>query len=314
MKAENVMLSPVLQAAKRGLRKIAPYPFERPIFIIAPPRSGSTLLFECLSTGADIDHLNYEADGIWWDLFPYDRASHQSDFVDIEETTPGLLDRLRRVTYEKAIRAAQKRGEQPDWAKRLGMKPIRYLDKTIANCFHLDVVHTAFSGARYIFLVRDPRANISSMIEGWPHLDRFGKSQLTGALQRVPAATVDHWTYPAPPEWQKVVTRPLAEICAWSWEQHIRYALDFFQQSDVEVEHVCYEDLRDNPSQVVENLARQLDLELPAAAQSFLRSPTASRTTVSAPQKGKWKRKNFGAIQAILPGIRDTAGLIGYDI
>lgn len=308
------MFSTFRQVAKREFRKVAPYPFERPIFIIAPPRSGSTFLFESLSKAAGIDHLNYEADGIWWKLFPYDRAQHRSDLVRPEEVTPERLDRLRQDTYEKAIRATQKRGEQPQWAKRLGIKPICYLDKTIANCFHLDVLRIAFPKARYIFLVRDPRANISSMIEGWPHLNRFGKPQLTEALQRVPAATVDHWTYPAPPGWQKVVSWSVAEICAWSWEQHIRYALDFFQQSDVEVKRVCYEDLRDNPSQVVESLAQQLDLELPATAQSFLRSPTTSRTTVSDPQKGKWKRKNFDAIQSVLSEIRDTADLIGYDI
>jgi len=308
------MLSSVRQIARRGFRKVAPYPFERPVFIIAPPRSGSTFLFECLSKCADVYHLNYEADGIWWKLFPYDRAPHRSDLVNPEEMTPELLDCLRQEMYEKAIRAAQKRGEQPQWAKRLGIKPIRYLDKTIANCFHLDVLQMAFPRARYVFLVRDPRANISSMIEGWPHLSRFGKPQLNRVVQDIPGATVDHWTYPAPPGWQEVVSLPLAKICAWSWEQHIRYALDFFQQSDVEVKHVCYEDLRDSPSQVVANLARQLDLDLLATAQSFLRAPTTSRTTVSDPEKGKWKRKNYDTIQSILPEVRDTAKLIGYDI
>ena len=65
------------------------------------------------------------------------------------------------------------------------------------------------------------------MIEGWPYLERFGKPQLTPYLRRHEARTIEHWTYPAPPGWQQVVGRPLAEICAWSWQQHVEAALAF---------------------------------------------------------------------------------------
>jgi hypothetical protein len=36
-----------------------------------------------------------------------------------------------------------------------GFKRIRYLDKTITNCFHLRFLNRAFPDAQYIMLLRD---------------------------------------------------------------------------------------------------------------------------------------------------------------
>ncbi len=297
---------------RRLRRKIAPFPFRRPIFVIAPPRSGSTFFFEALSRHEGILSLNHEADGIWWDLFPYDRQETPSDRIPLSEIDQSTRRALRVKTYQAAMRQTEC-GPWRSLMQRLGIDPIRYLDKTIANCFRVDVLRSVFPDAQFILLVRDPRANISSMIEGWAHVERFGKPQLTPIIESTDDATVEHWTYPPPPGWQEVLSRPLPEICAWSWKQHVEYALDFFDESPP-IARVRYEELRDNPESVLSQLADTLDLETTEELTSFLAESPESDTTVSSPRKGKWREKNEEAIHSILPMVRETAHRIGYEI
>lgn len=300
------------QIARKTRFKAAPYPFRDPIFVIAPPRSGSTFLFDALSRLKGIVSLDYEADGIWWDLFPYDRQESPSDRIAPSEVDHSMRRSLRVQTYQLAT-VQTECGTLRSLLQRFGIYPIRYLDKTIANCFRVDVLRSVFPEAEFILLVRDPRANISSMIEGWSHVDRFGKPQLTPIIESISDATVEHWTYPAPPGWQEVVNRPLPEICAWSWKQHIEYALDFLTSSPPLV-RVRYENLRDNPRDTLSRLASTLDTEITEDLKAFLMETPESDTTVSSPRRGKWRKKNEEAIRSILPMVRETAQRIGYEV
>jgi hypothetical protein len=196
----------------------------------------------------------------------------------------------------------------------LGQKPIRYLDKTIANCFHLEFLELAFPGAQFIFLVRDPRANISSMLESWPHLKLVGKPQLDAIVHNQPNASVDHWSFPAPPGWQSVLPKPLPEICAWIWQQHVEYVQQFFRQSRQAMILVRYEDLITERWATIAEIATKLGLEPAEDTQRQVRQGPMSRTVVSKPYPDKWKNQNYEEIQSILPLIRETAAGIGYEL
>jgi hypothetical protein len=289
--------------------------FERPIFILAPPRSGSTLLFECLSRCEEVVHLGAEADIIWWHHFPYDRMADPSDHVDAAAVSAAGRRRFCRHLYREAAINPLRQGRSPVRLRHLlGLASIRYLDKTIANCFHLEALERFFPDARYVFLVRDPRANIASMIEGWPYLERFGKPQLTPCLRRHEARTIEHWTYPAPPGWQQVVGRPLAEICAWSWQQHVEAALAFCARHADDVLRVRYEELAGDPLRVVRNIASRLGLSCSEDVVRYLRAAPLSRTTVTRPSPDKWQVKYALEIARVLPQVRATAGRIGYEL
>ena len=268
--------------------------FERPIFILAPPRSGSTLLFECLSQCAEVAHLAAEADIIWWRHFPYERMADPSDHVDAAAVSAARCRVLCRDLYRAAvIERLRRRGSPARLGQLLGLAPIRYLDKTIANCFHLEALERLFPDARYVFLVRDPRASIASMIEGWPYLERFGKPQLTPYLRRHEARTIEHWTYPAPPGWQEVVDRPLAEICAWSWQQHVDAALALRARHADEVLQVRYEELVEHPLRVVQDAASQLGLSWSEDVARYVRAAPLSRTTVTPARAGQMAAQVF---------------------
>ena len=152
------------------------------------------------------------------------------------------------------------------------------------------------------------------MIEGWPYLERFGKPQLTPYLRQHEARTIEHWSYPAPPGWQQVVDRPLAEICAWSWQQHVEATLAFCARHADDVLEVRYEELAQHPLRVVQEIAGKLGLSWSEDLAGYLRAVPLSRTTVTPPSPDKWHVKYSAEIARVLPKVRETARRIGYQL
>lgn len=291
------------------------YEFGEPIFIIAPPRSGSTLLFECLTQFKGLFYIPNEADFAWWRQFPYEKMKHASDYVSARYASPQKISSIRMDLYREAILNYLKKAKAlKNIDLFLRRRKYRYLDKTIANCFHLEFLNRIFPDAQYIFMVRDPRANISSMIEGWLYIERFGKPQLTSEVCRLKSKTIQHWTYPAPPGWQNIIHAQLPEICAWSWKQHIEFALDFFNRESLSSIMVKYEELVDSPIHILEYLSDKLHLKLSGKVKKYFEIPSISRTTVSFPYNDKWKTKNYSQIIKIMPMIEDTATKLGYNL
>lgn len=151
------------------------------------------------------------------------------------------------------------------------------------------------------------------MIEGWSYSERFEKPKLTPIVRATNGATIEHWNYPAPPGWQDVLHHPLPEICAWSWKKHVEWALDFFENSPPVV-RVYYENLRDNPAEVVKRISGAIGARRTDELKDYLDEMPESWTTVSSPEKGKWRWKNEKEIESVLPSIRDIAQRIGYNI
>jgi len=303
-----------LKIIKNGLENHLPFDdFEKPIFIISPPRSGSTFLFDCLVQFKELFHISYEADLIWWKHFPYSRLNLTSDYIDEDEASNHNIHALKRSLRARASLNMLKLNKR--WSHipcHLGLKPICFIDKTISNCFHLDFINKAFPDAQFIFLLRDPRAVISSMMEGWEH--SFQKPQLTRELKKIENRSIENWSYPAAPNWQNIVTEPLATICAWSWKQHIEYPMKFFKKHDKNVTILRYEDLTTDTFKTLKQLSVTLGLTMTEAVEKYLDAPAISRTTVSAPQKDKWKVNNKAEIESIIPMISELASEIGYEI
>lgn len=286
-----------------------------PIFIIAPPRSGSTLLFETLADFAPLFAFTYrEADHIWWTAVPYSERALLSDYVDPTDMDEHKRRRLRTGLYSEAVlRTAQRQERLRSAGEHLGLTPVRYIDKTISNCFHLDVLAEMFPDATFIFLTRDPRRNIASMLEGWPEVTRFAKRVLTPYVQKTPGATINHWAYPAPPGWRQMLAMDLPTICAWSWKQHIRFVLDFMSRSSLPFIRITFEEFTSSPQVTLERLASQLSLRWTGAARQYLNGLPVSRTAVTPPDSGKWRRFQ-GEIEHVRPLIKETAEMLEYRI
>lgn len=294
----------------------APHPISKPIFVIAPPRSGSTLLFNYLAQFPELSSFRHrEAEHLWQYVLPYEDRCEPTDFVGPEDVESLKRRHLRGLFYAHTVRDKRRRGQiRLTSGLAMGLTPIQYLDKTISNCFHLDLLAEMFPDVTFLYLFRDPRPNIASMIEGWPHLRRFGKPQLSGYVEATPDATVSHWTYPAPPGWRGVLNKPLPEICAWSWQQHVEAMLTFRAHTSRPVHEVRYEDLVNSPREVVEWISELLGFSVGPEIRSYLIRSPLSRTTVSAPDPSKWKSRFGSEVQAVLPMVSETATRLGYKL
>lgn len=306
----------VLLSIKRLFSKQIDMDIIKPIFILSPPRSGSTFLFETMFSFKELHHFDHESDFIWWDHFPYDEMKNPSDFISADDATDEKINEITSHYYEAIIR----KYHGADVCINSSSYPyrkhkIRLLDKTIANCFHIDFIVKAFPTAEFIFLVRDPRPTISSMIEGWPYIDLFGKAQLSLELRKQADANIKHWTYPAPPGWQKIVNKSLEEICAWSWEQHVMSMLSLKSKiDDSKYIEIKYEEMIQSSAGVFEEIASKFGLNMTPELKYALENPKLSTTTISMPKHDKWKDKNLDKILSILPYIKPIASEIGYSL
>jgi hypothetical protein len=77
---------------------------------------------------------------------------------------------------------------------------------------------------------------------------------------------------------------------------------------------VRYEHLRDNPSEVIAELAGALNLKGGDCLQQFLEENPSSRTTISEPEREKWRRKNEEEILSVVNKVKKTSQKIGYKV
>jgi len=151
--------------------------FETPILLLSPPRSGSSFLQTLMhSSFKGLWGYEREYDHIWWKYFPYRRSKLSTDFIAAKEMTPYLSGEIRS-TYATMAYARSDQWNVSRVAISRKNAPLRLLDKTIAHAFHLNVLESVFPGFVAIYLIRDPRPNLASMIEAWKS-DKFMKRKL----------------------------------------------------------------------------------------------------------------------------------------
>lgn len=300
------------QSVKKQLLAILSPGFDRPIFILSAPRSGSSYFYEILRRSRGLQSFDQENDPLWFEFFPYARSPLPSDYIRAEECPPATIRSFRNQLLLKKFQTRRRDRLQDRLQHFLLRQPVRYLEKTIANCFHLEALARIFPNALYIHMVRDGRACISSMLEGW-NSGFFWKRPLPFP----PDATITHWTYPIPPGWQKIVSQSLPEICAWSWQEHNRYVLEKYRQDEAfrrNCIRISYEDLLADPHNTIEKIAAFAGLTITEECRQYIDEKRPSWTTISQPKAEKWREKNPDAIAQITPQIAPMMAELGYSL
>lgn len=287
-----------------------PWRLERPVFIIAPPRSGSTFLFECLARFPEL-HAFTDREGtyLWRFVLPFHKRAEVSDAITPEEFGPWRRRQLRTLLYGRTVVKDYRLRPDERLARLVRQPAMRYLDKSIANTFRVPLLAEMFPDATFVQLVRDPRTNIASMIEGWswPH---FQKRKLAPYLEEA-GTSLPNWTYAAAPGWRDVLDRSLPEVCAWSWQQHAEAILRWRETADDPGPLVHYEDLVSDPVGVVRGLAERLDLTVTDEIVDYLAHPPQSRTTL--PRSSPERRAEVAQqVADVLPQVGATAARLGY--
>ncbi|HWS72452.1 MAG TPA: sulfotransferase [Thermoanaerobaculia bacterium] len=265
---------------------------EQPVFIVCAPRSGSTLFFETLSQSPSLWTVGGESHSViegMPSLHPASRRYH-SNRLTAADATPEIVEELE----ERFRRQLRDRDGRPP---ARNARALRLLEKTPKNALRVPFLAAAFPDATFVYLYRDIRDTISSMLDAW----RSGKFVTYPAL---PGWTEPPWSLLLTPGWRELAGKPLAEIVAAQWSTSTRYLLDDLEQLPPRRWCVSrYDALLNDPQQEMQRLSRFLGIDW----DRMLASPLPhSRTTLTAPDPEKWKR-NAGDLAIAMPLVAEVA-------
>ena len=261
---------------------------EKPVFIIAAPRSGSTLVFETLAATPGFNTFGSEAHWLVEDhgaLRP-GAPGVDSNRLTAADATAAIVDAIRQsVSGRLRGPSGQPPAEGAPW-----------LEKTPKNALRIPFLKRVFPDARFIFLWRDPRENLSSIMEAW----RSGGWITYPALPGWDGP----WSLLLPPGWQFLRGAALETVAAWQWRSTNQTAIEDLQQlPPQDWTSVNYQDFLANPEATTRRLCDFVHVPFDAALQTRTRGQLPpSRQTHTAPAPDKWRR-NEDAILRVLPGL-----------
>jgi len=257
--------------------------FDRPIFLVSTPRSGSTLLYETLE----------KAPG----LFSIGEESHR-----IIEGIPGLAPSQRSWLSNQLVAhdASTERAEQLaasfylDLRDRDGLRPngrVRMLEKTPKNALRVPFIDAVWPDSEFVYLYRDVRETLYSMMEAW----RSGSFRTYPGLPGWPDGS---WSLLLVPGWQQLKRMSLPEIVAHQWTITTEILLDDLERlPKSRVQAIDYGSFVDSPQAEIDRILAGLGVGWDRQLGSTL---PLSKTTVSQPDRQKWRRAEQ-AIQSVWP-------------
>lgn len=271
----------------------SPQRFERPVFIVCSPRSGSSLLFETLARSPDLWTVGGESHHIFETLpaFQPARRGWSSNRSTASDARPLLVERLVDGFF---LALRDRDGKRP----AAGAHGLRLLEKTPKNALRVPFLAAAFPDALFVYLYRNPRETIYSIMEAW----RSGRFV---TYPRLPGWSGPPWSLALVPGWRELVGLPLEEIAARQWQAITDQLLA--DMSELAPQRWClanYGALVSQPEQEITRLCQFLgiswDQPLDGAALPH------SSHTLTPPESGKWRR-NAAAIERVMPLVAATA-------
>ena len=265
-----------------------------PVFIVAAPRSGSTLVFETLSVTPQLWTVAGEAH---WLVESIPELRPGAPGVDSNRLTAAHCSDAvaRRIEDELLENLRDPEGR----ALPAGLHDVRVLEKTPKNALRIPFFAKLFPDARFVFLWRDPRENVASIIEAW----RSGKWTTYRELDGWDGP----WSLLLPPGWQRLRGKPLEEVAAYQWDAANRTVLDDLASLPRDRwASLSYAELLANPRGAAQRLCGFAGIEFDASlAARVAGALPLSRYTQAAPDPEKWRRHE-AEILRVLPSIEPT--------
>jgi uncharacterized protein (TIGR03032 family) len=259
-------------AAPTRARRPSIRPLDRPIFIVSPPRSGSSLLFETLAQSPGLvtvggeSHQHVES---VTGLHPADRG-WSSNRLTAADATPDVVQPLR-ARLAAAMR--DRDGRSPDG------RPLTLLEKTPKNALRVPFLAAAFPLASFVYLYRDPIDTLASMVEGW----RSGRFTTYADL---PGWDGPAWSFLLTPGWEELRGLDIPEIAARQWSSTVETLIQDLEALPAARWCVAsYGKLIAEPQAEIERLCGFLDVPWDRELTAPL---PHSKTTLTPPAPGKW--------------------------
>jgi hypothetical protein len=255
------------------------------------------MLFQLLDRSRQVASLGYGSQFLWEMFRPHTITvgrSHAAAPADITEDE-------RRVLAWTIDRVAD------------GMP---YLDKFPRMVLRAEYLDALYPDARFVYIVRDGRAAISSLITGWRTPGKFGLGTRLPVPLRVDGYTGPVWKFLLPPGWEEFASgRTLAEVCAFQWMEGNRAALDARDRMGRDrFVDVRYEDLVARPVETATALLESIGLPGDAAVLDHAAGldRRVTHTAVTPPRPDKWRDENPAEIESILEMIAPMMQRLGY--
>lgn len=256
---------------------------ERPVFIVSTPRSGSTLLFETLAQAPGLYSIWGESHGLIESIPAFSPGSQHwaSNQLTAGDAAGHQVEQLVQNFY----------GALRDRDGQSASGRVRMLEKTPKNALRVGFFGAIWPEAEFIYLYRDVRQTLSSMIEAW----RCGGFRTYPAL---PGWTGPPWSLVLVPGWQELDGKPLEQIVAHQWAITTNLMLDDLERvPTTRVRALDYGGLLARPQETAQALAHSVGLDWD---RELGQSLPFSRATVSRPQPDKW-RSIEPVIQSVWP-------------
>ena len=265
-----------------------------PVFIIGAPRSGTTTLFRLLGAHPELHTLGHEGHDCWRRFHHPRRSGWDSDWVTAEDVSTRERSFVRRW-----------------FVARLGEG--RMVEKTPENCWRIPYLLELFPDAHVVWLKRDPRAVVNSMLNGWR--DPLGRFRTYYVPDRLAIGGYSHerrWCFGLVEGWRDLRSAPLSDVVAEQFRQYVAGALSGRELvADDRWHEVRFEDLIAAPSASTEALLGRLGLASAAPVlERAQRLPTAAENALGA-VPSDW-RHNADEVLPIVERVHDVIRASGY--
>jgi uncharacterized protein (TIGR03032 family) len=223
--------------------------FDRPVFIVAPPRSGASLFFETLALAPGVFTLGGQGHSVFdsvASLGPEQRG-FESNRLLAEDADPAVVRNLETMLLD---RVRDRYGQPP----RTGARGLRLVEMTPRNAVRVPFLARAFPDARFVYVFRDPRRTISSALEVW-------RAKTFVTYPDLPGWDGEPWSLLLVPGWRDLRGLPLEEVVARQWQITTRTLLDDLEALPSERWCVAsYDDLVERPGEEIARLCHFLGL------------------------------------------------------
>lgn len=267
---------------------------DRPIFVIGAPRSGTSLLFAILRSSSRLAHWPGEAHEVWEAHYHPALRNWDSNVLDASDVTEQAAAYIKR---QFLLIAGSRR---------------RLIDKTPRNALRCAFIEALWPDARYVFLQRDGRDNVNSLINAW-RTPRYRTYRLPEP-HSIPGVDPAWWKFVLYAGWRADTSGPLEVVCAKQWATCNEHALAATKTIDrgrwIEVR---YEDLVADPASSIGRVMERLELPYEDGVRRRAEATTTTPiNVVTPPERGKWRKENPGAIESVLPLLAPTMEALGY--
>ncbi len=281
--------------------------FTVPIFVVAAPRSGSTMLFEALRNNKGLWSIGDEAHR---EIESIDSLSPRNrDFDSNALTAQDCNDAIKEQIVDSfMLRLQNSQGvSYSELAYEYQPSEIRFLEKTPKNALRIPFLKAMFPDAKFVYLHRKPQANIGSIIDAW-------QSQRFVTYPKLPDWTGLNWSLLLCEGWRAFINKPIAEVAVFQWSNTNSKIIDDLSTLDSTDYHVMsYEDLLAQPMEALQAVCSFANVPFGPKMQSFAQSGFPnSKYALSNPAADKWKRHQTEIEQLESVFIRMQNRIMGF--